>query len=112
LNQDQLHQEAPSSTIDVTGRCPNALELEELLNSPEQQSKTCNTISKLNRANHLFTNSREVMTQVRKHKQINTKEDQVLYSLSVEVDRMRLCRTVRESVEKGLDHMPLGAWNE
>ena len=83
---------------------------------PQQQSKTRDTIRKLIRANHLGTNGREVMTRVHKHKQINTKEDQVLYSLSAvaesNVDPMRLCGTVRESVEKGLDHTPLGERTE
>jgi len=112
FNQEQLHQKAPSSTIDLTGRCPSASELEELLNSSEQQSKTRNTISKLNRANHLGTHGHEIMVQVRKHKKI----DQVLYSRSAaaesKVERMKLCRTVQESVVKGQDHMLLGEWDE
>ena len=87
-----------------------------MLDSPEQQSKTRGTISKIIEANHLGTNSRKVMTRVRKHKKINTMEGQVLFSLSTAAaskdDRMRLCSTVRESVETGLHHTPLGEWTE
>jgi len=40
----------------------------------------------------------------------------VLYSRSAaaesKVDRMRLCKAVRESIEKGLDHTPVGDWTE
>jgi len=47
---------------------------------------------------------------------INTMEDQVLYSYSTaaasKVDRTRLCSSVRKSVEKGLDHTPVGEWTE
>ena len=56
------------------------------------------------------------MTLVRKHKRINTMEDQVLYSNSAaaarKVDHMRLCSSVRKSVENGLDHTPVGQWTE
>jgi len=87
-----------------------------LPNSPDRQSKTRNTISKLKKADPLGANGHEVKTRVHKHKKINTMEDQVLYSFSAaaasKVDRMRLCRTVRASVETGLDHTPAGEWTE
>jgi len=78
FNHVQLLQGAPCSTINITGRSPSASELEELLDSPEQQSKTRDTMSKLNEANHLGTNSRNFTTRVRKHKKTNTMEGQVL----------------------------------
>ena len=99
-----------------TGRCPSASELEELLDSPEQQSKTRDTINRIIEANHLGTNGPEVMTRVRKNKKIKTKEGQVLYSHSAaaanKVERIRLCSSVLKSVENGLDHMPVGEWTE
>jgi len=86
------------------------------MNSTEQQSKTRDTISKLKKADPLGTNGREVMTRVCKHKPINMMEDQVLHSYSAaaasKVDRMRLCNSVRKSVEKGLDHTPVEEWTE
>jgi len=114
LNQEQLRQEAPSSTIDLTGKCPSTSELEEFLNSSEQQNKKRDTIIKLNRTNHLGTHGPEIMPKVRKHKQINTMEDQVLYSLSAAAEskneRKKLCSTI--SVAKGQDRTPLEEWDE
>ena len=87
-----------------------------MLNSPEQQSKTRDTIIKLKKDDPLGTNGPEIMTRVRKHKSINTKEDQVLYSYSAgttsKVDHMKICSSVLESVENGLDHTPLWEWTE
>ena len=87
-----------------------------MLNSPEQHSRRRDTKNKLKKDDPLGTNGPEVMTRVRKHKSINTKEDQVLYSYSAaaagKVERMRLCSSVRKSVENGLDHMPVGKWTE
>ena len=82
FKQDQLHHETPSGTIDFTGRWLSALELEKLLNSPEQHSKMRDTINKLQKDDPLGTNGPEVMARVRKHKPINTKENQVIYSCS------------------------------
>ena len=80
------------------------------------ESKTRDTINKLKKVDPLGTNGHEDMTRVRKHKPINTMEDQVLYSYSAaaasKVNRMRLCSSVRKSVEKGLDHTPVGEWTE
>jgi len=87
-----------------------------LLDSPEQQSKTRDTINKLKKDNALGTNGPGVMTPVCKHKSINTLEQQALYSYSAaatnKVERMRLCSSVRKSVENGLDHTPVGDWTK
>ena len=87
-----------------------------MLNLPEQHSKTRDTINKLKKDDSLGTNGPEIMTRVRKHKSINTKENQVLYSYSAatanKIERVRLCSCVRKSVENGLDHMPVGEWTE
>ena len=87
-----------------------------MLESPQQQSLTRHTISKLKQADPLGTNGPEVNTRVRQHKKINMMEDQVIYSFCAaaasQVDRMRLCRTVRASVETGLDDTQVGEWTE
>ena len=66
--------------------------------------------------NHLGTNCPKVTKRVRQHKKINTKEGQVLYSQSSaaanQVERLRLCSAVLESVKNGLDLTPLGEWTE
>ena len=112
LDHVQLLQKAPNSTIYPTGRCPSAADLEELLDSPEQQSKTLDTIQRIIGANLLGTNGPKVMQRVRKHKKINTKEGRVLYcqaaAAAYKVERMSLCSSVLESVENGLDHTPVG----
>jgi len=87
-----------------------------LLNSPEQQSKTRDTINKLKKDDPLVTNGPEVMSRVRKHKSINTLEHQALCSYSAaaasKVERMSLCRSVCKSVKNGLDHTPVGDWTK
>jgi len=87
-----------------------------LLDSPEQQSKTLDTIQRIIGANLLGTNGPKVMIRVRKHKRIDTKEGRVLYcqaaAAAYKVERMSLCSSVLESVENGLDHTPVGEWTE
>ena len=112
----QLLQEAPNSTIYPTGRCPSASDLEELLDSTEQRYKTLDTIQRIVETNLLGTNCPKVTKRVRQHKKINTKEGQVLYSQSSaaanQVERLRLCSAVLESVKNGPDLTPLGEWTE
>ena len=83
-----------------------------MLDSPEQQLKTLNTIQRIVEANLLGTNGPKVMNRVRKHKAINTMEGHMLYSKSSAdaniVDRLRLCNAILESVTNELNHTPLG----
>jgi len=109
-------QQFTPSTIYPTGSSPSASELEEILDSPEQQQKTIDTIQSIVKADHLGTNKPEVKGRIRKHKKINTKEGQVIYSKSLadghKAERLICCKTVLESVKNGLDDTPLENWTE
>ena len=100
----------------LTGSCPSASDLDDLLNSPDQRKKTVDTIRSIVEANHLGTNGPDVRTRLHKHKQINTKEGHVIYSRSLVdtnlVARLRSCEAVLESVTNGLDQTPLEEWTQ
>ena len=105
-----------SSTIYPAGCCPSASDLEELLDSPQQQQTVIDAINMVAKANHLGTNCPHVQKRLHKHKQINTMEGHVMYSKSLaeanREERLRLCKAVLDSVTDGLDRTPLDEWTQ
>jgi len=105
-----------SSTMHLAGSCTSASDLDDLLDSPDELKRTFDAIQSIVDANHLGTTDPKIRARLHKHKQINTKEGQVIYSRSLadnnRVARLRSCKAVFESVTDGLDQTPLTEWTQ